>query len=283
MPNFMVIGAQKCATSSVCDLIGAHPEAFMTDPKEPYFFARPEAWAKGFEWYESLFEGAEGRQAIGEGSTVYTMAGLYPEAPQRIFDVLPDLRLIYIARNPLERIQSHYMHMATRRGRETRPFAQAIRESDEYIDNTLYRKQIDRYRALYPDEKILVLFYEDFKTDPGAVMRRVYRFLGINDSYVPADAGVARNVSARGRVDTFLLRPLRKIPGHGALYHSIPQRPREALRRVLKKPIPGRPAWDEASRRWAIGRLADDNRAFLERYGKPDGFWGIDWDDPAAG
>jgi len=84
LPNYLVIGAQKSATSSVCDLLAGHPEVFMTDPKEPYFFSHDEVWSKGLGWYESLFEGADGCPAVGEGSTTYTQQSMYPNAPARV-------------------------------------------------------------------------------------------------------------------------------------------------------------------------------------------------------
>ena len=277
LPNYLVIGAQKSATSSVCDLLSGHPEVFMTAPKEPYFFSHDEYWSRGLGWYESLFEGAEGCLAIGDGSTTYSQCELYPNAVERIAQHLPGVKLIYIVRNPLERIQSHWMHYRSKGDRETKPFHIAVRERPEYIDNSRYCKQIDQHRVHHSDDRILTLFFEHFKQDPNAVMRRAFAFLGVDPSYVPEDAGKPRHVSAKGRVDTPLLRPLRHLPGFDLVRDSMPAGLREGLRRVMKKPIEGRPEWDDESRRYVIERLADDNRAFLKRYGKPEDYWGIDW------
>lgn len=278
LPNYLVIGAQKSATSSVCDLLAAHPDVFMCAPKEPYFFSHDEHWAKGFEWYERLFEDSDGCSMIGEGSTTYSQCDLYPNAVDRIAEHLPGVKLIYIVRNPLERIQSHWMHYRTKGDREPRPFDVAIRERGEYIDNSLYCKQIDRHRSLHSDDDILVLFFEDFKKDAHAIMQRVFEFLGVDPSFVPEDADKPRHVTASGRVDTPVLRPLRALPGFGWLCDSSPAWVREGFRKILKKPIEGRPEWDESTRRFVIERLADDNRAFLQRYGKPDDYWGFDWE-----
>lgn len=278
LPNYLVIGAQKSATSSVCDLLAQHPEVFMTDPKEPYFFSNEEVWSKGLGWYESLFEGAAGCKAIGEGSTTYSQEWLFPEAAQRIADLLPHARLIYIVRHPLQRIESLWMHYMSKGGRETNPLRIAVKQRREYIDNTLYLKQIDRYRALYPDERILVLFFEDFRKDPQGVMRRVFEFLGVDPEFTPPQADKPRHVSSEGRVDSAMLKPLRRIPGFGRLRDMLPMGIRNSVRSVLKKPHLGRPEWDDESRTWAIAQLADDSREFLRRYGKPDDFWGIDWD-----
>ncbi|MBL0921383.1 MAG: sulfotransferase [Phycisphaerales bacterium] len=278
LPNFLVIGAQKSATSSVCDILSMHPQCFMTEPKEPYFFSHDEVYAKGWDWYLSLFAGASapGKKAIGEGSTTYTQQWLYPRAVDRIREHVPGARLIYIAREPLSRIESHYLHLASKGGREMREFNDAVRNYPAYIDNSLYTKQIDLYRhAGWPDERILVLFFEDFKHDTGGQMQRVYRFLGVDESFTTPPGWKAQHVSAEGRTDSGALRPLRKVPGFGALRDGAPAPVKEALRRILKKPITGRPEWDGATRAWAVERLRDDSRAFLARYGKPADFWGI--------
>ncbi len=283
VPNYLVIGAQKSATSSVCDILSLHPECFMTEPKEPYFFSHDEVYQKGWAWYLDLFHGAAGRKAIGEGSTTYTQQWLYPRAAERIRKHLFSVpgvdgppRLIYIAREPLARIESHYLHLASKGGRETRPFNQAVREYPAYIDHSLYTKQIDVYRAIgWPDDRILVLFFEDFRTGTDAEMRKVYRFLGVDESFtVPAD-WKAKHASAEGRTDSGALRPLRRVPGFAALRDAAPVSVKEALRKVLKKPITERPKWDEATRAWAIDRLREDNHEFLARYGKPADFWGF--------
>ena len=134
-PSFLVIGAQKCATSSLCDMLGRHPDVFTPDPREPNFFSHADVWRQGWDWYESLFAGAEGVKAIGEGSTAYTMQARYPETAPRIARHLPEARLIYIVRDPLERMVSHWMHMRARGNREKLPFNEAVRNDSWYLDN----------------------------------------------------------------------------------------------------------------------------------------------------
>ena len=272
-PNFLVIGAQKCATSSLCDLIARHPRAFMTTPKEPYFFSHDEIYARGWDWYESLFDGAEGRQAIGEGSTTYTQPSLWPHAAQRIAEHLPEARLIYIVRDPLDRIESQWMHLRTKGNQEDLPFNEAVRARTQYIDNSRYGRQISLYRKYYDDSRILILFFEDFKRTPDLVMRRVFEFLDIDPDVELEDVNEARHVSAEGRVDRSALGALRRVPAFTMIRDSAPTWLREPLRLVFKRPIEGRPQWAPETRQWAIEQLADESIAFLERYGKPPDFW----------
>jgi len=280
-PNYFVIGAQKSGTSSLCYLLGQHPDVFMTEPKEPYFFSDEEIWSRGFEWYESLFENAQSCAAVGEGSTTYSMNVLYPKAPGRIHDYAPDARLIYIVRNPLDRMVSHWLHLRARGGRETRPFPEAIRARPDYIDNSRYLKQIDIYRRLWPDERILVLFFDDLVADQEAVMRRCFEFLGVDPHASPRRISGERNRSEGSREDTSIASMLRRMPLFDHLRESAPESLRDSLRRILKRPAQ-RPTWDQKSRAWAIEQLNDESREFLRRYGKPVDYWDLEAPEPAT-
>ncbi|MEO1129455.1 MAG: sulfotransferase [Planctomycetota bacterium] len=281
-PNFLVIGAQKSATSTLCTLLAEHSDVFMTDPKEPFFFSHDEFWNEGWQWYEALFEGASGARALGEGSTTYTQHHLYPDAPQRIAQHLPDARLIYIVRDPFERIESQYMHLRSKGGRETLPFAEAVRTRPAYIDNSLYDHQLSFYREAYPDDQLLVLFFEDFKADQQGILRQCFEFIGVNPDAPHETREQHTHASSEGRVDTGLLGPLRRVPLFERARDAAPSWIREPLRQVLKKPVGDRPVWDDALRGWTEDRLRDDTQAFLTRYGKPLDHWG-GWTQRSAG
>lgn len=273
LPDFVVIGAQKSATSSLCAVLGRHPDVFMCEPKEPFFFSHDEVFAKGLSWYESLFEGGAGKKAIGEGSTTYTQPTLYPNALDRVAERLPGARFIYIAREPLSRMESHYLHFASRGGRETRPFNEAMGASPWYLDNTLYMKQVSLYEARFGAGRVLGLFFEDWKRDPMSVARRCFEFLGVDPSVTLGDAGERFNASDDSRVDTGATRVLRKIPGFEALRDLAPPGLRNAARRVFKRGVDRRPEWDAPTAVWALERLLEDNEAYCERFGKPRDFW----------
>ena len=83
-PDFVVIGAARCATTSLCRILRDHPAVFMSHPKEPHFFSRPDVFARGLEWYEALFDGACGMSVVGEGSTTYTKNSQFPNAAERL-------------------------------------------------------------------------------------------------------------------------------------------------------------------------------------------------------
>ena len=105
-PNFLIIGAGKSGTTSLWSLLGQHPEIFVSRIKEPSFFSNDEQYTRGWMWYESLFRGARGENAIGEASNSYSATGIHPDTVRRIVESLPGVRLIYLVRNPFERMES---------------------------------------------------------------------------------------------------------------------------------------------------------------------------------
>ena len=105
-PTFLIIGAPKTGTTSLWALLSEHPDVFVFPWKGTQFFSKRYDW--GFAWYESLFDEGSDATAIGESSANYSLGPSDSPVPQRIADYLPGVRLIYMVRNPLERIESHY-------------------------------------------------------------------------------------------------------------------------------------------------------------------------------
>src|SRR5215211_9390855 len=107
LPNFLVIGAMKAGTTSLYHYLRHHPQVFMPEIKELNFFNPLRNWRRGVEWYEEQFEGIpDSVVAIGEASTSYTKFPWIREVPARITSVLGEIRLIYVVRDPIERMQS---------------------------------------------------------------------------------------------------------------------------------------------------------------------------------
>lgn len=107
LPTFIVIGAMKCGTTSLYYALDAHPEIEMSDRKETDFFIRARNYRRGTDWYEDRFP-ASG-QARGECSPNYTKAHLFPRVARRMHDLVPDVHLVYMVRDPIDRIVSHYV------------------------------------------------------------------------------------------------------------------------------------------------------------------------------
>ena len=272
-PNFLVIGAMKCATTSLTDIFSEHPQMFVSTPKEPDFFCDDAVFARGWSWYESLFAGAEGRLAVGEGSTGYTKQKLHPDAAERVAKHLPDAKLIYIVRHPLERIGSHWQHQIAS-GEVVPPLGEAMKKWPHMVDTSLYWKQINVYRKLYPDERILVLFFEDFVRQSDVEIARCYKFLGVDSKAAVANPATPRHVSGDKQVDGSILRRLQKVPGARAIKNLAPGLAR-AVMPLFRKPLPGRPEWPPALMREVTQLVKDDAAEFLKFYGRPKDFWNL--------
>jgi hypothetical protein len=284
-PNFFVIGAAKCATSSLCALIGAHREAFMCDPKEPFFFSRDRNYlGKGWPWYESLFSEARGKLAIGEGSVHYSQRAIYPNVAPRIAADVPKARLIYITRDPLRQIESHWIMLrsfwrAVREDgiRTDSDFNRSVRETmPVLLEAARYWEQISWYRDYFSNDQILVLFYEDFKQNGDAVLARCFEFLGIDPQMRIPDSEKPVNVSKHHRYDRWFFKPVRLLPGMAKIRSALPEGVHDALKPVLRRPVGGRPQWNTETRKWVLDQLAEESRTFLSHYGKPADFWDHD-------
>jgi len=142
LPDFLVIGAMKCGTTSLYHYLREHPQVFMPQLKAPEFFAEASNWHRGVDWYRRQFAGAGAEVlAIGEASNVYTKYPRYMDVPARIAGHIPDARLIYVVRDPVERIRSHYRTRVAE-GTESTPFDVAVFENPIYLDYSRYAMQV---------------------------------------------------------------------------------------------------------------------------------------------
>lgn len=180
MIDFIGLGAQKSGTSWAYACLYEHPQ-ICAPIKEIHFFSRPR-YENGREWYEAHFKKCDEKKLKGEFSTSYLYS---EEAPQRIRAMYPNAKLIAILRNPIDRAYSQYRN-AIKSGEisKTMRFEDYEKSEASVRAQGLYSVQLARYFALFPKEQILVLVYEDIKKDPIAFMKRIYQFLGVDDTFV---------------------------------------------------------------------------------------------------
>jgi len=175
-PTFVVIGAMKTGTSSLANYLRAHPHVFMTTPKEPGFFSL--RWERGLDWYESLFAGAGQAVALGEASTNYTKAPALSGVPGRMASVVPDAKLVYVVRDPLHRIRSHYIHNCAHRG-ERRSIDAAVRANPDFLDFSRYAYQLGLFLEHFDRQQILIVSSEQLRHERDVVLRRIFEFIGV--------------------------------------------------------------------------------------------------------
>jgi Sulfotransferase family len=191
LPNFLLIGAMKAGTTSLYRYLREHPQVFMPPEKELHFFAAPERWSRGRDWYEARFAAAaDGAVAVGEASPTYAMYPEFAAVPERVAALLPDARLLYTVRHPIERMRSHYLHQV-RRGREHAPIERALVADPRYLDTSRYALQLERYLDRFPAERLLVITAEELRDDRLATVGRVLEFLGADPAAAARVAGAA--------------------------------------------------------------------------------------------
>jgi hypothetical protein len=194
VPDFIIIGAMKCATSTLHDQLARQPGVFMSTPKEPNFFSNDEEYARGIEWYRSLFAGRAAEALCGESSTHYTKLPTYPHTVERMKKHLPRVKLIYVMRHPIDRLISHYIHDWTER-KIDEPLERAVDRYPDLVDYGRYAMQLRPYLEAYGRGSVLTVFFERLAAEPQAVFERVCRFIGYGGQPRWVEEAEPQNVS----------------------------------------------------------------------------------------
>jgi hypothetical protein len=273
LPNFLIIGAPKTGTTSLYHYLRSHPRIFLSEAKELDFFVERLNWPRGVEWYERQFSGAAGAIAVGEASPRYSMYPHHSGVVERVAALLPDAKLIYIVRDPIERMISNYQHRA-RRGAERRPLADALLSDPYYLDPSRYFMQIQQYLRYYQPEHLLVVQSERLATNREAEVARVCEFLG-----VPADVDMRllqqeHNVTRNAVTPRRFVAPVMQHRWWTPVVQRAPASLKRAGKRLTHRP-PRRGILPPACTDELRARLRDDVaelRAFVET--EFDG-WGI--------
>lgn len=298
-PNFIIIGAGKCGTTSLYEYINQHPDVCMSEPKEPCFFDSQQH-DRGLEYYwNKYFKGWAGQKAIGEATPSYLPA---PFASERIKNALPDAKLIAILRNPIDRSYSGWWMMFSS-GREKISFEDAICQNIErieagitfegeegksrwygfmsnlycyekglskyrtYLDHGYYAQQLKRYIALFPKTQIKVILFEDLCRDPQAIAQDIWSFIGVDPKHVLKD-NLARNTAYGSRVIRRLAHKIASTKIHKIFPDKIT---RLAVRQLSG--FGNRPTMGKNIRAWLVGHYYQHNRELEKLIGRDLHHW----------
>lgn len=208
MPNFLIIGVAKSATTALWYYLKQHPEIFMSFPKEPKFFAYEgqntdfkgpgdktykKEIVKNLEDYQNLFKNVTSEKAIGEASVAYFSE---KESADRIKNYIPNVKLILSLRNPADRAFSHYLNKIRNGYEPIKDFDKAIKVESirisknyaptwQYIGRGFYYDRIKYYLDTFGKKQLRIYLYDDFKKDPLYIIKDIFRFLDVDDSFVP--------------------------------------------------------------------------------------------------
>lgn len=262
LPNFLIIGAMRCATGWIRQCLLEHPDIFIPRYETHFFDIH---YHNGLRWWEQrYFSGYGGEKAVGEKTATYLHV---PEVPRRIANSLPGVKLICCLRDPTDRAYSHYLMMARNdKGIRATPFLQATTPDSDFVRRGLYFRQIKWFLELFPRESLLIKIYEDKEQDPTGFIQGIFEFLGVDSNFVPPSVqvqtkpGAIENVNKLWSIMSRMLLDPRTPLLSKKLYSKI--RPKGSALDV-----------DEDSLK-TLARFFDEDIRELEKYLKRDlGCW----------
>jgi hypothetical protein len=240
LPTFIIIGAGKSGTTAVYHFLNEHPEVFMSPVKETNFFELegkpigtdseedpynlyhyPQS-INTWKAYKKLFKDAKSNQAIGEASPMY----LYGErSAGHIKDKLPDVKLIAILREPVDRLYSRWLHLLRDGNESIGDFKDCLNKSsiwwkrNDLVTEGFYGTNLKKYTDLFPTSQLKVLLYDDFKENPEGFLKEIFEYIGVDSSFEPS-LDREYNVSGKPKnpivdnligTDSFLVKTAKKI------------------------------------------------------------------------
>ena len=271
--NFcLIIGAMKSGTTTLFSYLNEHPEIARSYPKEPNFFASDENFAKGITWYENLWDfNPEIHKLALEGSTNYTKVPRFPNAAERIATIEgARFKFIYIMRDPIKRIESHYAHVisskTTKDNYTYTPGSIEIRPS--MINTSRYAMQIEQYYQHFPKDSILLLDFEDLKNNLQPLMHEVCDFLEINPEFNYSSVKPV-NQSKGKTIDG----PLWKYVAPAAQH--LPQTPKKIVRKLCSQSLSVKERLTDGQKEFILRELRDDLLKLNQEFGFDTSKWGI--------
>jgi len=235
LPNLIVIGTQKGGTSSLHYYLSLHPQIYMCREKELDFFIAQRNWERGVEWYKKNFVGEA--KIYGESSPNYTDYPRYDQVPKRMHAIVPNVKIVYILRDPIKRIISHYMHWYSA-GLENRTLSDALRniESSRYTRRCLYYTQLEQYLNYFAKSNIFIMTSEDLYNNPQKIMQKLFTFLEVDNSFHDQKLSRIHHKSSNKRRNNALGMFLEKSP-IGETIEQLPRNIREKAKTLLYFPF----------------------------------------------
>ena len=181
LPSFIAIGPGKSGTTWLYECLKEHPQICLAyHIKETMFFDR--YYYKGIEWYERFFCHCKYTSVIGEISNTYFFS---PDVPARMKRIIPDIKLITCLRNPIDRIYSLYL-FRVRNGFIRVPFEEAIRDDPSMVTDNFYFDHLSNYLRYFDRNQMYIGIYDDLKENPHKFIQEIYKFLGVDISFIPS-------------------------------------------------------------------------------------------------
>lgn len=289
---FVIGGAGKSGTSSLWRMLERHPQICMAAIKEPGFFTRipgrdsgggreaPSTggkYGKGLDWYLSLFEPEKEAVRFGEASTLYMHS---PDTPDLLLRHAAQVKVIFVLRDPVDRLYSQYW-FERQKGASLPEFRELVQRDHprfrRYVENSSYRKHLERFAEAFAQQQILYLLLDDLKQSPYEVLCRTCAFLGIDP---PAEEyATTRRHNPTGMARFFLLQRGIRLASRSRMKRLVPQWAMSVLRGVKARLVRANtvdvryPPMDADLRRELLRRFASDIEYVEEVLGKDLAEW----------
>lgn len=214
LPNFFLAGSTKCASTWLWKSFIEHPEIYVPEEIDrTNFFSMN--YYKGFEWYKAFYKNLGEEKVIGDTTPEYIKD---PLAPSRIHIFNPDAKIIFVVRNPIDRAFSLWWHQK-RKGHINYEFNDVLERKnvgsfhlyDDWIVSGFYFHWIESFRKLFGDEQIKVVLYEDLVDDAQGFIKEVFRFLDVDDSFLPSIINTRVNTGKRSMKDLSIKDRIKKV------------------------------------------------------------------------
>jgi sulfotransferase family protein len=278
LPNLIIIGGLKCGTTSLHHYLNLHPDIAMSRPKELNFFVSELNWPLGRDWYAGHFDPSA--RIRGESSPHYTNRPSFNGVPGRMRELLgSDVRLVYVVRDPIDRMLSHYLHNVGG-GYEDRSLVDALSDPESsYVARSRYFFQVEPYLEEFGADRVQIVGREELKADRPGTMRRSFEFLGVDPNFTSEqferewETGVAKTGSRFRLMDRAV-----RLPGLRAIdrnFDRLPESLRWLAERVVHDPDRGevaKPEVPDSLRRHLVELFRDDTTK-LERLAERSFGW----------
>lgn len=270
--DFMIIGAQKCGTTSVATQLAQHPDVCFSRVKEPGYFNRVQEWQSEIDSYHKLFS-AKDDQICGEASTMYTFSPEWEGTHARLNSYNPDLKLIYMMRNPIERVISNYSHNLVRGIVKESP-EKIVLSDPAYINRSKYWMQIEPYLGLFTENRIRLIVFEEYISNQQLTLDQIAPFLGISSNgFDRSDDAREHKTIGNWYLKYEWMREFTNTESFQIIRQLFPENLRKALRKRLSRRLEQKPQFSVDLQRSIWSVVEDDVRRIEDFLGREIRQW----------
>lgn len=264
----IIIGAMKCGTSSLYSYLEGHPEICPAVVKEPEFFSINQLHGVQVKKYGDLWHFNKDKHKYAlEASTGYTKYPREPDIPKKMHAYGLKPKFIYVIRNPIDRISSHFNYMQ-------REITWDLEIHDKHlIASSNYYLQLEQFRKYFPKENILLLDFDELKNNPRSLLEKTYSFLEISDNYYPTDYEVKNPTQQQTELESSL-----KKSKFGPVLQKLPESLRTFGKKMVSnysKPV-SKKVLSESQIAYVYDELEESMFHLHESYGVDVSKWGFD-------